>query len=59
MFGLTCFERHHAHHQKLTTVLAASGLPLERGGSSAVGRGLPDHDPQGRSGQMHKLSPPP
>ena len=29
--------------------LAASGLPLERGGSSAVGRGraaLPDHDQQ-------------
>jgi hypothetical protein len=32
-----------------TTAVAASGLPLERGGSSAVGRGLagrPDHDQQ-------------
>ena len=32
-----------------TTAVAASGLPLERGGSSAVGRGRadrPDHDPQ-------------
>ena len=27
-----------------TTAVAASGLPSERGGSSAVGRGLPDHD---------------
>ena len=32
-----------------TTAVAASGLPLERGGSSAVGRGQvdrPDHDQQ-------------
>ena len=32
-----------------TTALAASGLPLERGGSSAVGRGRagrPDHNQQ-------------
>jgi hypothetical protein len=32
-----------------TTAVAASGLPLERGGSSAVGRGLasqPGHDQQ-------------
>jgi len=32
-----------------TTAVAASGLPLERGGSSAVGRGRagrPDHDEQ-------------
>jgi hypothetical protein len=32
-----------------TTAVAASGLPLERGDSSAVGRGracLPDHDQQ-------------
>ena len=32
-----------------TTVVAASGLPLKRGGSSAVGRGRagrPDHDQQ-------------
>ena len=32
-----------------TTAAAASGLPLERGGSSAVGRGRagrPDHDQQ-------------
>jgi len=26
--------------------VAASGLPSERGGSSAVGRGRPDHDQQ-------------
>jgi len=29
-----------------TTAVAASGLPLERGGSSAVGRGRADHDQQ-------------
>ena len=32
-----------------TTAVAASGLPLERGGSNAVGRGRagrPDHDEQ-------------
>jgi hypothetical protein len=29
-----------------TTAVAASGLPLERGGSNAVGRGRPDHDQQ-------------
>ena len=27
-----------------TTAVAASGLPLERGGSRAVGRGRSDHD---------------
>jgi len=35
--------------RSLTTAVAASGLPLERGGSSAVGRGRagrPDHDQQ-------------
>jgi len=30
----------------LSTAVAASGLPLERGGSSAVGRGRSDHDHQ-------------
>jgi len=33
--------------RSLWTAVAASGLPLERGGSSAVGRGRsgrPDHD---------------
>jgi hypothetical protein len=29
-----------------TTVVAASGLPLERGGSSDVGRGRSDHEQQ-------------
>jgi hypothetical protein len=29
-----------------STAVAASGLSLERGGSSAVGRGRPDHDQQ-------------
>jgi len=29
-----------------TIAVAASSLPLERGGSSAVGRGRPDHDQQ-------------
>jgi hypothetical protein len=35
--------------RSLSTAVAASGLPLERGGSSAVGRGRacwPDHDHQ-------------
>jgi hypothetical protein len=35
--------------RSLITAVAASGLPLERCGSSAVGRGLaglPDHDQQ-------------
>jgi len=36
----TCFGRHHAHHQELTTALTASGFTMERGGSSVVGRGL-------------------
>jgi len=40
MCGSTCFGRLHAHHQKLTTALTASGFTLERGGSSVVGRGL-------------------
>ena len=29
-----------------TIAVAATGLPLERGGSSAVGRGRTDHDQQ-------------
>jgi hypothetical protein len=32
--------------RSLSTAVAASGLPLERGGSSAVGRGRTDHDQQ-------------
>jgi hypothetical protein len=35
--------------RSLSTTVAASGLPLERGGNSAVGRdqaGRPDHDQQ-------------
>ena len=32
--------------RSLSTAVAASGLTLERGGSSAVGRGRPDHDQQ-------------
>jgi len=35
MCGSTCFGRFLAHHQELTTALAASGV---------VGRGLADHD---------------
>jgi len=42
----TCIERFLTYHQELTTTLTASGLTLERGGSSVVGRGLPDHDQQ-------------
>jgi hypothetical protein len=30
--------------RSLSTAVAASGLPMERGGSSAVGRGRTDHD---------------
>jgi len=40
MYGSTCFECLHTHHQELTTALTASGFTLERGGSSVVGRGL-------------------
>jgi len=46
-FLSACFGRLHAHHQELTTALTASGFTLERGGSSAVTRGLagrPDHE---------------
>jgi hypothetical protein len=32
--------------RSLSTAVTASGLPLERGDSSAVGRGRPDHDQQ-------------
>jgi hypothetical protein len=32
--------------RRLVTAVADSGLPLERGGSSAVGRGRTDHDQQ-------------
>jgi len=32
--------------RSLSTAVAASGLPLERGGSSVVGRGRTDHDQQ-------------
>jgi len=35
----TRFGRLHAHHQELATALTASGITLERGGSSVVGRG--------------------
>jgi len=38
----TCFGRLHAHHQELTTALTAFGFALERGGSSAIGRGRAD-----------------
>jgi hypothetical protein len=30
--------------RSLSAAVAASGLPLERGGSNAVGRGRSDHD---------------
>jgi hypothetical protein len=40
MCGSTCVGRIHAHHQEHTTTLAASGLPVECGGSSVGGRGL-------------------
>ena len=32
--------------RSLSTAVAASGLPLERGGGSVVGRGRTDHDQQ-------------
>jgi hypothetical protein len=32
--------------RSLSTAVTTSGLPLERGGSSAVGRGRSDHDQQ-------------
>jgi hypothetical protein len=42
MCGPTCYGRFLAHHQELTTALAASGFTVEV--SNSVGRGLPDHD---------------
>jgi hypothetical protein len=48
MYNSTCFGRPHAHYRGSTTAVAASGLPMECGGSSAVGRDRagyrPDHD---------------
>ena len=44
MYSSTCFGRLHAYHQELTTALTASDFTLERGGSSAVGRGLAGHN---------------
>ena len=48
MYSSTCFGRPHAHHQELNKCCSSLWfLPLERGGSSAVGRGrasLPDHN---------------
>jgi len=41
-YSSTCFGHPLAHHQELVTAVAASGLPLERDGSSAVGRGRSD-----------------
>jgi len=38
-YSSTRFGHPHVHHQGLNTVVAASCLPLERGCSSAVGRG--------------------
>jgi hypothetical protein len=34
------------HIIRSSSAVAASGLPLERGDSSAIGRGWPDHDQQ-------------
>jgi hypothetical protein len=34
--------------RSLSNAVAFSGLPLERAGSSTVGRGRPDHDQQHR-----------
>jgi hypothetical protein len=39
IYSSTCLGCRHAHHQELKSEVTASGLPLERGGSSAVGRG--------------------
>jgi len=40
MCGSTCFGRFLAHHQELTTVLAAPGFTVEAWRCSVVGRGL-------------------
>jgi hypothetical protein len=34
--------------RSLSTAVAASGIPLERGGSSVVGRGRSNHEPRPR-----------
>jgi hypothetical protein len=48
MYSSTCFGRPHAHHRELQQLQQQPLLlPLERGDSSAVGRGRacrPDHD---------------
>jgi hypothetical protein len=50
MYSSTCFGRLHAHLQELNNCSSSLWfLPLERGGSSAVGRGRtgrPNHDQQ-------------
>jgi len=49
IFSSTCFGRPHSHHQELQLQQQPLVLPLERGDSSAVGRGpagRPDHDQQ-------------
>jgi hypothetical protein len=45
--SLNIFRRIHAHHQELTTALAASGSAMERGGSSVVSRGLAGYEESG------------
>jgi hypothetical protein len=40
-----------------STALAASGLPSERGGSSAVGRGRTEHDQQHRYHHVPTVKP--
>jgi hypothetical protein len=37
-----------------STAVAASGLPFERGGSSAVGRGRPDRAAHGQQHYYHQ-----
>jgi len=57
MCGSPCFGRLPVHHQEHTTALEASGLPLDRGGWSVVGRGVAVHDQEHSNRQSPTVKP--
>jgi len=52
--GLTCFERHTAHHQELLTVFAASGLYTHVVTGCCQGRGN-SRTPHGHINQRRQI----